>query len=350
MARYHSQQPAPSPGAVVSDTLEAVAREGARRMLAHALEAEVHAYLGRDRYEPGGRESGYRNGHGRPREIGIGTWSVEVRPPRVSDLPAGTLPFESALLPRRRYLSASTQRLFARLYLEGLSTGDFEPAFRELLGEKAPLSASTIVRLKATWADDYAAWRERPITARYAYVYADGIYLGAGLEEEKSCLLVVIGAREDGAKELLAMGLGYRESTASWADVLRDLRERGLAAPLLAVGDGGLGLWAGLTEVFPSTRHQRCWNHRAMNLVDRLPKRLWPRRGDACGRSGRPRREPSARPVATSSPSGSTPPARIGPPRRSTATGTTSPRSTTSRPSTGSTFGRVTRSSRSSQG
>ncbi len=276
MARYHAQQPAPTPGAVVSDTLEAVAREGARRMLAHALEAEVHAYLGRDRYEPGGRETGYRNGHGRPREIGIGTWSVEVRPPRVSDLPAGTPPFESALLPKRRYLSASTQRLFARLYLEGLSTGDFEPAFRELLGEKAPLSASTIVRLKATWADDYAAWRERPITARYAYVYADGIYLGAGLEEEKSCLLVIIGAREDGAKELLAMGLGYRESTASWADVLRDLRERGLAAPLLAVGDGGLGLWAGLFEVFPSTRHQRCWNHRAMNLVDRLPKRLWP--------------------------------------------------------------------------
>jgi len=132
------------------------------------------------------------------------------------------------------------------------------------------------VRLKATWADDYAAWQRRPITARYAYIYADGIYLGAGLEEEKSCLLVVIGAREDGQKELLAMGLGYRESTESWAGVLRDLRDRGLAAPLLAVGDGGLGLWAALSEVFPATRHQRCWNHRALNVVDRLPKRLWP--------------------------------------------------------------------------
>ncbi len=263
MARYHARKPAPTSGAVVTDTLEAVAREGARRMLAHALEAEVHVFLGRDRYAPGGPETGYRNGYGRPREIGIGTWSVMVRPPRVSDLPAGTPPFESALLPRRRYLSLETQRLFARLYLEGLSTGDFEPAFRQLLGEKAPLSASTIVRLKATWADDYAAWQRRPITARYAYIYGDGIYLGAGLEEEKSCLLVVIGAREDGQKELLAMGLGYRESTASWADVLRDLRERGLAAPLLAIGDGGLGLWAALAEVYPATRHQRCWNHYA---------------------------------------------------------------------------------------
>jgi len=273
MARYHARKPAPTPGTVVTDTLEAVAREGARRMLAHALEAEVHVFLGRDRYAPGGLETGYRNGYGRRREIGIGTWSVEVRPPRVSDLPAGAAPFESALLPKRRYLSLETQRLFARLYLEGLSSGDFEPAFRQLLGlgEKAPLSASTIVRLKDTWADEYAAWGRHPITARYAYCWADGIWLGAGLEEEKSCLLVVIGAREDGEKELLAMGLGYRESTESWAGVLRDLRERGLAAPLLAIGDGGLGLWAALAEVFPSTRSQRCWNHYADLRIMPMP-------------------------------------------------------------------------------
>ena len=130
-------------------------------MLAHALEAEVHVFLGRDRHAPGGAETGYRNGYGRLREIGIGTWSVEVRPPRVSDLPPGTPPFASALLPRRRYLSLETQRLFVRLYLDGLSSGDFEPAFRQLLGAKAPLSASTIVRLKATWADEYAAWGRR---------------------------------------------------------------------------------------------------------------------------------------------------------------------------------------------
>lgn len=276
MARYHAPIPAPRAGAVVVDTLEAVAREGARRMLERALEAEIDTYLGRGRYEAGGRQTGYRNGHGRPREIGIGTWAVEVRPPRVSDLPAGAAPFESALLPRRRYLSLETQRLFARLYLEGLSSGDFEPAFRQLLGEKAPLSASTIVRLKDAWADEYAAWGQRSITARYAYIYADGIYLGAGLEDEQSCLLVIIGAREDGEKELLAMGLGYRESAESWAGVLRDLRERGLAAPLLAIGDGGLGLWAALAQVFPSTRSQRCTNHRNLNVIDRLPKRLWP--------------------------------------------------------------------------
>jgi putative transposase len=276
MARYHAPAPTPMSGAVIPDTLEAVAREGARRMLERALEAEVDVFLGRLRYAPGGAETGYRNGHGRPREIGIGTWSVEVRPPRVSDLPAGSEPFASALLPRRRYLSQETQRLFARLYLEGLSSGDFEPAFRELLGEKATLSASTIVRLKAAWEADYQAWRRRPIEGRFAYVWCDGLYLGAGLEPQRSCVLVVIGARADGVKELLAIELGYRESTESWAGVLRDLRDRGLQAPLLAIGDGALGLWAALAEVFPSTRHQRCWNHRVINLLDRLPKRLWP--------------------------------------------------------------------------
>lgn len=276
MARYHAQKPAPTAGAIVTETLEAVVREGARRMLERALEAEIDAFLGRLRYAPGGRQTGYRNGHGRAREIGVGTWSVQVRPPRVSDLPSGSEPFVSSLLPRRRYLSQETQRLFARLYLEGLSSGDFEPAFRELLGEKAPLSGSTILRLRGEWEADYAAWCHRPISDRFAYIWADGIYLGAGLEDESSCLLVIVGARADGRKELLGMALGYRESTASWADVLRDLRERGLAAPRLAVGDGALGLWSALREVFPATAHQRCWNHRVLNVLDRLPKRLWP--------------------------------------------------------------------------
>ena len=276
MARYHAPQVAPEAGAVVAETLESIAREGARRLLADALRAEVDIILERPRYAYGGKETGYRNGYGRTREVGIGSWSVEVRPPRVSDLPEGSAPFASAILQKRRYLSTETQRLFARLYLEGLSSGDFEPAFRELMGEAATLSASTIVRLKERWEQEYAVWRTRPITARYAYLWADGIYLGAGLEKEHSCLLVVIGAREDGSKELLAMGLGYRESTESWAGVLRDLRERGLRSPLLAVGDGALGLWAALREVFPSTGHQRCWSHKAMNVLDRLPRRLQP--------------------------------------------------------------------------
>jgi len=246
-------------------------------VLERALAAEVDEFLGRQRYQRRLlADHGYRNGYGRPRAVAIGTWPVDVRAPRVRDLPDDAEPFHSSILPRRRMLSAETQRLFARLYLEGLSSGDFEPAFRELLGETAPLSSSTILRLKDEWATEYAAWRVRPPTARYAYCWADGIYLGAGIELENSCLLVVVGAREDGRKELLAMELGYRESTASWAGVLRDLRDRGLQAPLLACGDGALGLWAALDEVFPTTRHQRCWNHRVLNVLDKVPKRLWP--------------------------------------------------------------------------
>jgi putative transposase len=274
MARYHAPKLAPDEGAVITDTLESIAREGARLMLERMLTEEVDEFLGRPRYAKGGRATGYRNGHGREREVGIGTWSVPVRQPRVSDLPPGSEPFASAILPKRRYLSMETQRLFARLYLEGLSSGDFEPAFRGLMGEEATLSPSTIIRLKTEWQAEYETFRSRPISDRYAYIWSDGVYLGAGLEKEHSCLLVVIGAREDGRKELLAMELGYRESTESWAGVLRGLRQRGLVAPLLAVGDGALGLWAGLREVFPDTAHQRCWNHKAINVIDRLPKRL----------------------------------------------------------------------------
>ncbi|HET9877924.1 MAG TPA: IS256 family transposase [Candidatus Limnocylindria bacterium] len=277
-----ADEPEPSeagdqPAAIVNQTLEDLAREGARRMLERALAAEVDEFLGRARYQRRLlAEHGYRNGYGRPRAVAIGTWPVEVRAPRIRDLPEDVESFHSSILPRRRMLSAETQRLFARLYLEGLSSGDFEPAFRELLGETAPLSASTILRLKDEWATEYAAWRVRPLTSRFAYIWADGIYLGAGIELENSCLLVVVGAREDGRKELLAMELGYRESAASWAGVLRDLRDRGMAAPLLACGDGALGLWAALDEVLPTTRHQRCWNHRVLNVLDKVPKRLWP--------------------------------------------------------------------------
>lgn len=249
-----SIQPNDQPAAIVNQTLEELARERARRMLERALAAEVHEFLGRARYQRRLlAEHGYRNGYGRRRAVAIGTWPVDVRAPRVRDLPEDAEPFHSSILPRRRMLSAETQRLFARLHLEGLSSGDFEPAFCELLGETAPLSSSTILRLEEEWAVEYAAWRVRPLTARYAYIWSDGIYLGAGLEPDNSCLLVVVGAREDGHKELLAMELGYRESTASWAGVLRGLRDRGMAAPLLACGDGALGLWAALDQVYTST-------------------------------------------------------------------------------------------------
>lgn len=147
--------------------------------------------------------------------------------------------------------------------------------FRALVGATAALSPSSILRIKQEWEDEYRLWRGRPITERYVYLFADGLYLKAGLGKEKTALLIVIGVTADGRKDLLAMEEGYRESTASWADVLRSLRDRGLAeAPLVGVGDGALGLWAALDQVFPTTRHQRCWNHRALNVLDKLPRRL----------------------------------------------------------------------------
>ena len=261
----------------VQDALEAYVREGARRMLAAVLEEEVSAFLGRCRYERSKVFRGYRNGYHPPRELTVGLAPVEVRVPRVVKVPRDVAPrgFQSQIVRRYQRASQTTQRLFARLYLEGLATGDFEPVFRELVGETTALSANAVVRLKERWAEEYEAWRRRPLWEhQYAYIWADGIYLGAGLEKEKTALLCVLGAREDGEKEMVAMELGYRESTESWASALRDLRSRGLQAPLLAVGDGVLGLWAALDEVFPTTEHQRCWNHKVLNVQAKLPKRL----------------------------------------------------------------------------
>ena len=263
----------------VHDALEACVREGARRMLAVALDEEVNTFLGRHRYERGKAFRGYRNGHHPPREVTVGLGPVEVRVPRVAEVPSDVAPqgFQSQVVRRYERASQSTQRLFARLYLEGLATGDFEPVFQELVGETTALSANAVVRLKEHWGEEYEAWRKRPLWEhQYAYIWADGIYLGAGMEKEKTALLCVLGAREDGEKELLSIEPGYRESTESWAGTLRDLRSRGLQAPLLAMGDVALGLWAALDEVFPTTEHQRCWNHRVLNVQAKLPKRLQP--------------------------------------------------------------------------
>jgi len=279
LARGYQSTKSTSREEAIDQTLETMVREGARRMLADALEEEVAAFLGRERHERGKPFRGYRNGHLPGRELTVGVSAVPVRVPRVAQVPAEVAPdgFHSQVVHRYERASASTQALFARLYLEGLATGDFEPVFRELVGETMALSPTAIVRLKERWAEEYKTWKKRSLAAhRYAYIWADGVYLGVGAEDEKSALLCVVGAREDGTKELLALELGYRESTASWQDLLRDLRDRGLSAPLLAVGDGGLGLWAALDEVFPTTGHQRCWNHRVLNVQDKLPKRLQP--------------------------------------------------------------------------
>ena len=246
-------------------------------MLAAVLEEEVNAFLGRQRYGRSTQFRGYRNGYHPARELTVGLGPVAVRVPRVSQVPPEVAPqgFHSQVVQRYQRASQSTQQLFARLYLEGLATGDFEPVFRELVGATTALSANTVVRLKEHWGQEYQGWRQQPLGEhRYAYIWADGIYLAAGDQPEKVALLCILGAREDGQKELLAMESGYRESTESWSEVLRNLRDRGLAPPLVAVGDGALGLWAALDQVFPGTEHQRCWNHRVLNVQNKLPKRL----------------------------------------------------------------------------
>jgi len=259
------------------DALEVYVQEGARKMLAAVLEEEVSDFLGRHRYERGKAFRGYRNGYHPSREITVGLGPVEVQVPRVAKIPFDVAPqgFQSQIVRRYQRASQVTQRLFCRLYLEGLATGDFEPVFRELVGGTTALSANAIVRLKERWGKEYEVWRSHFLgNHRYAYIWADGIYLGAGIEKEKTALLCVLGARENGEKELLAMEPGYRESTESWKGVLQDLRDRGLEAPLLAAGDGALGLWAALDEAYPTTEHQRCWNHRVTNVQAKLPKRL----------------------------------------------------------------------------
>jgi len=267
--------PVPAP----DDVLEMIVREGARKMLQTALEEEVDEFLGRRRYQRTTEHRGYRNGHLPKRTIGVGMGAVEVSLPRVSDVPKEVSPdgFQSEIVASYQRRSRTQARLMVRLYLEGLASGDFEPVFRALVGQTVALSPSSIVRLKEEWQQEYATWKKRPLRGRYIYLFADGLYLKAGGEQDKTAVLVVLGVDDQGHKELLAMEEGYRESTVAWAETLRSLKERGLQeAPLLAIGDGALGLWAALDEVFPSTRHQRCWNHRVLNILDKLPKRLWP--------------------------------------------------------------------------
>ena len=273
-ARYQVLPPT-APVPAPDDVIEQLVRQGAQRLLQHALSAEIDEFLGRLRYQRSTEFRGYRNGYLPTRSIGTGMGAVEIRQPRVSDGPEGAKSFQSEIVSRYTRRSRTQARLLARLYLEGLATGDFEPVFRALVGETAALSPASILRLKQEWEDEYRLWRSRPITERYVYLFADGLYLKAGLEKEKTAVLVVLGVTADGRKELLAMEEGYRESTASWSEVLRGLRDRGLVdAPLLAVGDGALGLWAALDQVYPSTRHQRCGNHRSLNVLDKLPRRL----------------------------------------------------------------------------
>jgi transposase-like protein len=267
-------------------TLDDLAREGARRMIAAALEVEVDEYVASlvDEVDEDGRRLVVRNGRARERRVTVGSGTMGVRAPRVNDKrvdEAGERQkFSSRILPAYARRSPKVTDVLPVLYLRGLSTGDFAPALRDLLGEDASgLSASSIGRLTEAWQSEHERFGGRSLKFhRYAYLFVDGIHTTIRLgDDDRVCLLVVIGVREDGAKELLAVEDGYRESTESWAVVFRDLKDRGLGCPKLVTGDGALGAWAALRDVFPSARRQACWVHKIANVLDALPKRLQPR-------------------------------------------------------------------------
>ena len=253
-------------------SLDEIARRGALGMLRDALEAEVAEVLGRRRYQRSEEFSGYRNGFGKRRKVTVGSGTMELRAPRVRD---SLEPFESGVLRKYQRRSNSVRELIPELYLHGLATGDFKLALRGLFGDGAGLSASSVVRLKEKWEGEYETWRKRSLSGhKYVYLWCDGIYPKAGVVGDKMALLVVLGLNENGVKEPLAIIEGYRESTESWGNVLRDLKERGLTDPRLFIGDGALGLWAAIGEVYPHADWQRCWCHKMRNVLSCFPKRL----------------------------------------------------------------------------
>jgi transposase-like protein len=263
-----------TPSRIAFEQLEALAREQVQVWLQSLMEAEVSEFLGRlksERRSEVDAIAGYRNGYGKPRRLATTFGTLTVRRPRLR----GTLdPFESRVLPLFVRRTQEVTELLPELYLHGLAQGDFELAMRGLLGDGAPLSEASIARLKADWQADFAEWSQRPLTdEKIVYVWADGVYVKAGLEKDKAAILVVIGARQDGTKTILAMAAGHRESEESWADLLRDLKARGLVPPRLLCADGALGIWPAVSAVWPETDQQRCWNHKLRNVVDKLPKR-----------------------------------------------------------------------------
>lgn len=257
-------------------SLESLARCAAQRIIQAALEAEVGEFLERGKYDKTEGENfrGYRNGHHQKRTVSTAVGGLEVKVPRVSDNPQ---PFQSQLVKKYKRRSEGLDCLFPKLFVEGLATRDFEPALRFLVGEDAPLSPSSISRLNNQFKDEYESWQKRDLSElKIAYIWADGIYLKAGIADEKRCLLVIIGADVTGKKHLLSLREGFRESTASWCEALKDLRLRGLNEPAVAVADGGLGFWSALPQVWSQTKQQLCWLHKMRNILDKLPKREQP--------------------------------------------------------------------------
>jgi putative transposase len=257
------------------DTLEEFLRGHIQNTMQRVLEEEVTAVLGRAKSERRADVDpapGYRNGFGKPRKLTLGCGTIEVRRPRVRNMEER---FESRVLPLFRTRGRQIDALLPELYMHGLAKGDFGLALRGLLGDGAALSPCVIERLRVNWQQDYETWCSRDLSDReLVYLWADGVYVKAGLEREKAALLVVIGAMADGTKEVLAVRPGYRESTESWKTLFADLQARGLEAPKLVVADGAAGAWAAAGAVWPQSREQRCWNHKLLNVIDQLPPKL----------------------------------------------------------------------------
>ncbi|GAA2932955.1 IS256 family transposase [Streptomyces enissocaesilis] len=267
-------------GSLIDD----IVREGARRMLAAALEAEVNQYIAElaDQKDERGRRLVVRNGYHHERAVTTAAGAVQVRAPRVNDRRVDEATgerqrFSSKILPPWCRKSPKVSEVLPLLYLHGLSSGDFVPALEQFLGSAAGLSPATITRLTKQWTDDHAAFQARDLSdSDFVYVWADGVHPKVRLGQVHSCVLVLMGVRVDGSKELIALDEGLRESTESWADLLRDCRRRGMRDPALVVGDGAMGLWKALAEVFPAARHQRCWVHKTRNVINAVPKSAQP--------------------------------------------------------------------------
>lgn len=272
---------------MIDERIREIAREGARRLLQRALEAEIETHLNRytDLLTGEHRQAVVRNGHAPKRRGFTGGGPVEIQRPRVDERKASHIDasherFSSGVLPRFLRRTPTIEGVVAVLYLKGISTNDFDLALQAIYGKDAgSLSASTVSRLKDVWYEEYEAWRKSAVSSKeYAYIWADGVYFNARIEQERSCILVVLGAKFNGEKELLAIGDGVRESEASWKDLLLELKDRGMSEdPKLAVADGALGFWKALPQVFPSTAAQRCWVHKTANVLDKLPKSVQPR-------------------------------------------------------------------------
>jgi transposase-like protein len=270
--------------AELGGALDEIVLDGARRMLAAALEAEADDYIAclAGELDERGRRLVVRNGHAEPRTITTAAGRIEVSAPRVNDKRVDDetgerCRFRSSIVPPWVRKSPKVAEVLPLMYLHGMSSGDFAPALSGFFGSAAGLSASVVTRLTAQWQSEQRAFAERRLDDRdFVYVWADGVHFNVRLDEDRLCCLVIVGVRGDGTKELVAIADGYRESTESWADLLRDLKRRGMRAPVLAVGDGALGFWGALREVFPATRGQRCWVHKVANVLSALPSSAQP--------------------------------------------------------------------------